>query len=239
MVLPISGTAQTIVEDDLAKGLEKFQAAVGDAPLGSVFDRNVEVLSDPATVADAAQAIAPSLPSGALRVVARGTAPADLGLMLAENHAAAEANPLAGVAVPKGAAAGDVYVLLPGKGRLAGRPRIQGAAVAIDLSTGKVLASVGGVRNWASQFDRTQAERQPGSSVKPFLYLAALEQGYSPTDMISDAPVSMNVDGMDGQNVWSPDNYDGEGKRRICAAVRRAGKELEPRGRTPRHADRL
>ena len=119
--------------------------------------------------------------------------------------------PSPAVAVPKGAAAGDVYVLLPGKGRLAGRPRIQGAAVAIDLSTGKVLASVGGVRNWASQFDRTQAERQPGSSVKPFLYLAALEQGYSPTDMISDAPVSMNVDGMDGQNVWSPDNYDGEG----------------------------
>ena len=67
------------------------------------------------------------------------------------------------------------------------------------------------MRNWASQFDRTQAERQPGSSVKPFLYLAALEQGYSPTDMISDAPVSMNVDGMDGENVWSPDNYDGEG----------------------------
>lgn len=210
MVLPISSTAQTIVENDLASGLRRYQAAVGDAPLGSVFDRNVGDLSDPATVADAAQAIAPSLPEGAVRVVVRRAADGGLGLMLAEDSPTRDSG-LDGVPVPKGAEAGDVYVLLPGKRTLAGRPRIQGAAVAIELSTGKVLASVGGVRDWASQFDRTQAERQPGSSVKPFLYLAAMEQGYMPTDMISDAPVSMSIDGMDGQNVWSPDNYGGEG----------------------------
>ncbi len=211
MVLSISGTAQAIVERDLADGLKKYQAAVGDAPLGSVFDRNVEDLSDPATVADAAQAIAPSLPEGAVRVVVGKAASGGLSLMAAEDGQPGDNAALKGIAVPKGAEAGDVYVLLPGAKRLDGRPRVQGAAVAIELSSGKVLASIGGVRDWASQFDRTQAARQPGSSVKPFLYLAALEQGYMPTDMISDAPVSMNVDGMDGQNVWSPDNYGGEG----------------------------
>ncbi len=211
MVLPISGTAQAIAEKDLKDGLKNWQDAVGDAPLGSVFDRNVDNLSDSATVADAAQAIAPTLPDGALRVVVRKAASGGLGLMLADDGTADGTDALKGLSPPKGAREGDVYVLLPGGKKLSGRPRIQGAAVAIDLNSGSILASVGGVRNWASQFDRTQAERQPGSAVKPFLYLAALEQGYSPTEMISDAPVSMNVDGMDGENVWAPQNYGGEG----------------------------
>ena len=213
MVLPLESSAQRIAEDDLATGLEKWQAAVGDEPLGSVFDKGLSDLSDPGAVVDAANAVAPRLPKGAVRVVVEKSASGGRALTAAVSDKAADVPDLADVPVPKGAEAGDVYVLMPGKKKLEGRPRVQGAVVAISLSTGQTILSVGGVRSWASQFDRTQAARQPGSSVKPFLYLAALEQGDSPTALISDAPVAMDVDGMDGEDVWSPQNYDNEGTK--------------------------
>jgi penicillin-binding protein 1A len=75
----------------------------------------------------------------------------------------------------------------------------QGAVIALD-SNGAVRAMVGGRSYGASQFNRAvQARRQPGSAFKPFVYLAALEAGYSPDSMISDAPVT--VDG------WQPRNF--------------------------------
>lgn len=76
----------------------------------------------------------------------------------------------------------------------------QGALVALSLD-GAVRAMVGG-RNYAdSQFNRaTQAERQPGSSFKPFVYLAALESGLTPDSLVDDAPLSIGG--------WSPDNFE-------------------------------
>lgn len=213
LVLPLESTAQKIVEDDLRTGLEKWQAAVGDTPLGSVFDKGLKDLSDKSAVIDAAEAVAPRIPKDAVRVVIARAPSGGRSLMVAADAGAAGAPDITGIPVPKGADVGDVYVLLPGQKRLAGRPKVQGAVVAISLKTGETIASVGGVRSWASQFDRTQAARQPGSSVKPFLYLAALEQGDSPTALISDAPVAMDVDGMDGEDVWSPQNYDNEGTK--------------------------
>ncbi len=68
-------------------------------------------------------------------------------------------------------------------------PKIEGALVAIDPHTGRVLAMVGGWSYSKSQFNRaTQAQRQPGSSFKPFIYLAALESGYTPSSLVLDAP---------------------------------------------------
>ncbi|MBI3539424.1 MAG: PBP1A family penicillin-binding protein, partial [Candidatus Eisenbacteria bacterium] len=85
-------------------------------------------------------------------------------------------------------------------------PYLQGALVAIDPRTGYVRALVGG-RNWThSNFNRaTQALRQPGSAFKPFVYTAAMDNGFHPTDIIVDEPVSFP--GADGE-LYQPQNYD-------------------------------
>lgn len=84
-------------------------------------------------------------------------------------------------------------------------PDVQGALVALDPNTGRVLAISGGYDFQMSEFDRgTQAVRQPGSSFKPFVYLTALEAGYTPTTIIDDAPVAIDV----GTTVWAPENDD-------------------------------
>ncbi len=85
-------------------------------------------------------------------------------------------------------------------------PLVQGALVSIDPTTGRVLAMVGGWSFEQSQFNRaTQANRQPGSSFKPIVYLTALEKGVSPSQRFLDAPVV--VDTPDGR--WRPGNYEG------------------------------
>ena len=85
-------------------------------------------------------------------------------------------------------------------------PKVQGALVSMDPTTGRVLAMVGGWSFDVSQFNRaTQAQRQPGSSFKPFVYLTALEQGMSPSQRFLNAPVV--VDTPDGK--WRPGNYEG------------------------------
>lgn len=85
-------------------------------------------------------------------------------------------------------------------------PNVEGGLVVMDPHTGKVLAVVGGYSFAKSQFNRaTQALRQTGSSFKPFVYLTALENGYSPTDLILDAPFVLDQGA--GQKRWKPKNY--------------------------------
>src|SRR3712207_1257568 len=73
--------------------------------------------------------------------------------------------------------------------------------------TGRVHAMVGGFSYDQSEFNRaTQALRQPGSSFKPFVYAAALDNGYTPSSVIMDAPVEIRV----GNEVWAPENYGGK-----------------------------
>ena len=85
-------------------------------------------------------------------------------------------------------------------------PNVEGAMMAMDPHTGKVLAVVGGYSFAKSQFNRaTQARRQTGSAFKPVVYLAALENGYSPTDLILDAPFVL--DQGPGLPKWKPTNY--------------------------------
>ncbi len=86
-------------------------------------------------------------------------------------------------------------------------PLVQGGLVAIDPYTGRVLAMQGGWDYEKSEFNRvTQAQRQVGSAFKPFEYLAALEDGYTPATKILDAPISFSM-GY-GQGTWSPGNYE-------------------------------
>jgi len=84
-------------------------------------------------------------------------------------------------------------------------PEIEGAIVAMDPRTGRVLAMVGGFSFAESEFNRaTQALRQPGSSFKPIVYSAALDNGYTPASVVLDAPVEIrNADG----SMWRPENY--------------------------------
>ena len=87
---------------------------------------------------------------------------------------------------------------------LAQRPQLQGAMVVMEPQTGRVLALVGGYDWVASQFDRaTQAKRQVGSSIKPFIYSAALEAGKTPVDHLIDGPYSVQT----ATGVWTPANF--------------------------------
>ncbi|QIB32475.1 penicillin-binding protein 1A [Ancylobacter pratisalsi] len=96
----------------------------------------------------------------------------------------------------------------PDQWRLRQQPKIEGALVAMDPWTGRVLAMAGGFSFDESQFNRaTQAMRQPGSSFKPFVYAAALDNGYTPSSVIMDAPFELN---QAGQPVWRPENYSGK-----------------------------
>ena len=85
-------------------------------------------------------------------------------------------------------------------------PDVDGALVALDPHTGRVLAMAGGYSYERSQFNRvTQAMRQPGSAFKPFVYLTALDEGFTPSTLILDAPFV--IDQGPGLPKWRPANY--------------------------------
>jgi penicillin-binding protein 1A len=104
-----------------------------------------------------------------------------------------------------------VYVVRGSNGRytLKQVPQIQGALVAMDPHTGRVLAMVGGYSfNEATGLNRaTQAARQPGSAFKPIVYAAALDYGLTPSTLVDDGPLA--IEAGDGTN-WSPENYSRE-----------------------------
>ncbi len=85
-------------------------------------------------------------------------------------------------------------------------PQVQGALVSMDPLTGRVLAMSGGWNYESSQFNRaTQAQRQPGSSFKPMVYLAAMQQNLSPSQRVLDAPFVLD---QGAAGVWRPGNYE-------------------------------
>ena len=107
---------------------------------------------------------------------------------------------------------GDVVYLdraSDGSWSLSQIPTVQGALVCMDPFDGAIAALVGGFDFDQSKFNRAvQAHRQPGSSFKPFYYSAALEDGFTPASIISDAPVVVQDPAF--ANVWRPSNYEGD-----------------------------
>jgi penicillin-binding protein 1A len=94
----------------------------------------------------------------------------------------------------------------PGQMRLRQIPEISGAIVAMDPFTGRVFAMIGGFSFDQSSFNRaTQAERQPGSSFKPFVYATALDNGYTPSSILLDEPIEIAQPNGD---VWRPENFE-------------------------------
>ncbi len=108
---------------------------------------------------------------------------------------------------------GDVVMVEPLGGKASAYslrqvPEIQGSLIALDPHTGRVLAMQGGWRYGDSEFNRaTQAQRQSGSAFKPFVYLAALENNFTPATLVLDAPFV--IEDRPG-NFWSPTNYSNE-----------------------------
>ena len=100
-------------------------------------------------------------------------------------------------------------------------PKINGGIVVMDPYTGRVLALSGGFSFKKSEFNRaTQASRQPGSAFKPFVYALALENNYTPTSLVLDAPIVL--DQGEGLKMWKPQNY---GKKFYGPSTLRAGLE--------------
>jgi penicillin-binding protein 1A len=88
-------------------------------------------------------------------------------------------------------------------------PVVDGALVAMDIKTGRILALIGGSDFATKKFDRaTQAYRQTGSAFKPFVYAAAFERGYTPSDVLVDTPLSYYDPWT--KTTWSPQNYTGD-----------------------------
>jgi penicillin-binding protein 1A len=144
----------------------------------------------------------------------------------------------------KGIGAGDLIFVAPdepkdGKGggaglRLKQVPAVNGALVAMDPDTGRVLAMVGGYSFNLSSFNRaTQAMRQPGSAFKPLVYATALENGFTPASVVMDAPISLI--GANGQ-AWTPENYEHE---YLGALQLRKGLELSLNTMTVRLAQQV
>lgn len=103
-----------------------------------------------------------------------------------------------------------VYLQKLGEGgwRLAQVPRVAGALVALRPYNGMIVALSGGFNYYVSKFNRAiQAERQPGSNIKPFIYSAALEKGFTAASRISGAPIVIQDVSLEG--IWRPENYSG------------------------------
>lgn len=98
---------------------------------------------------------------------------------------------------------------VPGRYRLLQVPKVNGGMMVLDPHTGRILAITGGYTALGTQFNRaTQARRQPGSSFKPFVYLAGLEAGYQPNSILWDSPISLPQGA--GLPNWTPQNYSND-----------------------------
>ena len=135
----------------------------------------------------------------------------------------------------KGLKSGDLIFVEPAQGggfRLRQVPLVNGALVAMEPHSGRVLAMVGGYSFSLSNFNRaTQAMRQPGSAFKPIVYAAALENGYTPASIVMDSAITLK--GARAGETWTPENYN---RRYYGALTLRRGLELSRNAMTVRLA---
>jgi penicillin-binding protein 1A len=196
---------QTVARMSLMKGLENYdrrhgwRGAWGHASLAAGWQKIALAQPMPAERTEWRAAIVESSAGSAVRVVTAKEG--DAGNLAAEDVSWARAG-------KGGLNAGDLIFVeqtAPGVFRLRQIPAVNGALVAIDPWSGRVMAMVGGYSFSLSNFNRaTQAMRQPGSAFKPFVYATALENGFTPASTVLDA--RLDLKGANGE-IWSPENY--------------------------------
>ena len=201
----LDSTLQGYARDALMSGLERYdrrhgwRGAWGNVAFAPGWQKQALAKSPPSERVRWSAAIVESVEGASIKVT-----PAEegaSGLLVAEDVAWAQAG--------KGLKAGDLVFIEPAEGGryfLRQIPIVNGALVAIEPQSGRVLAMVGGYSYSLSSFNRaTQAMRQPGSAFKPFVYATALENNYTPASVVFDGPISLR--GAAGAN-WSPENYN-------------------------------
>ena len=202
---------QALLEYDARHGYRGSERHVAS---GEEAEPPRDVLEDIAEVGGLVPAVVTSVDEGTVAAWVRNAGPVEIGFesmewarpYIDENRRGDE---------PKGAGAvlraGDVIrVRRTGdEWSFAQVPKVEGALVSLDPDDGAIVALTGGFDFYRSKFNRaTQAERQPGSSFKPFIYSAALEYGYTPASIINDAPVVFEDPSL--KSAWRPENYGGK-----------------------------
>ena len=223
---------QTAARVALMDGLENYdrrhgwRGAWGTTDMAPGWEKAAAKKTAPAERRDWRVAAVTSV-TGGVRVTPAKDYPA--GSLVSEDIAWAKAG--------KGLNVGDLVFVEPaasGGYRLRQVPNVNGALVAIEPHSGRVLAMVGGYSFSLSSFNRaTQAMRQPGSAIKPFVYAAALEPdgGYTPASYVTDAQIVFKG-GVNGED-WSPENYN---KKYYGSMPLRRGLELSRNAMTVRLA---
>ena len=202
---------QTLLEYDARHGFRGSERHVASGDQAVPPDK---ALADDADVGGLVPAVVTSVDESTVSVWARGVGSVEIAFesmdwarpYIDEDHRG-EA-PEGADAVLK---AGDVIRVRPAEDgwSFAQLPDVEGALVSVDPNDGSIVALTGGFDFYRSKFNRaTQAERQPGSSFKPFIYSAALEHGYTPASIINDAPVVFEDESL--KSAWRPENYGGK-----------------------------
>ena len=179
-----------------------------EPPGGAGNWRQAVVIEVDAAVANIgfADATAGAIPLSALRWARR---PLDSGYLGSSVKAVTEVLAVGDIILVEPVTDNGEETYPPGTYGLRQVPAIQGAIVALDPHTGRVLAMSGGLSHAKSEFNRaTQAWRQPGSAFKPIVYMAALDSGFTPSSQVLDAPFV--IDQGPGLGKWKPDNYSRE-----------------------------
>ena len=201
----LDATLQVEARNALMAGLEKYdrrhgwRGATARADLSGDWRAAASAVKPPSERTAWRSAIVESVTGSDVRVMpaAEDSSP---GYLAPEDVSWAKAG--------KGLNPGDIILVEmseTSRYRLRQVPAVNGAMVAVDPYTGRVLAMVGGYSFSLSSFNRaTQAERQPGSSFKPFVYATALENDFTPASVILDGPITLK--GANGED-WSPENY--------------------------------
>lgn len=200
-------TSFSALDKDFGKRMEKIAAPPG----ASGWEKGVVVAVAPKKVSVVYQIDATSISRGALK---RGDLATEDLDWVAQGAKRDKKRALAVGTI--------IYVQEMKTGKLALRqvPDVEGAILAMDAQTGRVLAMVGGYAFDQSQYNRaTQARRQPGSAFKSFVYAAALDYGLTPATLVEDAPFALKQ--ADG-TMWTPENYT---KEFFGATTLRAGLE--------------
>ncbi len=225
----IDGRMQTAANRAVRLGLIEYdrrhgwRGPVGHADIeGKKQPEQLEaVLDEYSSVGILAPAVVVSVAEKSARVYVKGRDFAQVGwegLGWARKEDGGPAPKLASEVVSPGDV---VYVVTDGRAaQLAQVPEAQGALVALDPNNGGIAALVGGFDYFANKYNRvTQARRLPGSGFKPFLYSAALENGFTPASVLLDAPIVLEGDGL--ETAWRPGNDSGQfsGPTRLRVAL--------------------